>query len=207
MRYSAISATQSNGPLIFIELRSYKKACICNIEIYLCYNNYMQIEPEIKKQPLISIKVRRLILGLFLLVCGLIGGIIYLQANPENVRLGQFDYSLEIVTSMEDHQQGLSGRPNLAPLHGMLFIFSTSGNYGLWMKDMNFALDIIWLDDNQRIVGLAENIRPESYPEIFYADSNSLFVIEINAGEAAQAGLKLGDQIQLSDVIPDQSES
>ena len=122
------------------------------------------------------------------------------QIESRKTQIGDLDYILEVVTNTKDHQKGLSGRINLAPQHGLLFAFPEPGDYGIWMKDMNFAIDIIWLDENQGVIGLAENIQPESYPEIFYADSYSLFIIEINAGEIVETGLKLGDWIQLPPV-------
>ena len=119
-------------------------------------------------------------------------------APNQTDKLSQLDYVLEVVDNSQTRQKGLSGRPNLPPRHGLLFVFQTLGEHGIWMKDMNFAIDIIWLDDNQRIVDLAANIQPDSYPEVFRPQTDSLYVIEINASEAALAGLEIGDYINLT---------
>ena len=41
--------------------------------------------------------------------------------------------------------KGLSGRDNLADDEGMFFVFEKSDIYPFWMKDMKFAIDIIWI--------------------------------------------------------------
>ena len=115
----------------------------------------------------------------------------------QNYVLGGKEYALEIADDADEHQKGLSGRTQLPAGQGMLFIFPISGNYGIWMKDMNFAIDIIWLDTERRIVGLKENAQPASYPEIFYGEDDNLYVIEINAGEIAETGLQIGNQLFL----------
>ena len=131
-----------------------------------------------------------------------LGTLIETQEQPpapnQTDKLGQLDYVLGVVDNSQTRQKGLSGRSNLLPRHGLLFVFQTLGKYGIWMKDMNFAIDIIWLNDNQRIVGLAANIQPDSYPEVFRPQTDSLYVLEINAGEAALAGLEIGDYINLT---------
>ena len=113
-------------------------------------------------------------------------------------KLSQLDYVLEVVDNSQTRQKGLSGRPNLPPHHGLLFVFQTPNKHAIWMKDMNFAIDIIWLDGNQRIVDLAVNIHPDSYPEVFQPQTDSLYVLEINAGEVALAGLEIGDYVNLT---------
>lgn len=117
--------------------------------------------------------------------------------NEGVYKIGRFNYTLEIVSSAEDRQKGLSDRLDLPALQGMLFIFETVDDYGIWMKDMNFALDIIWLNENQRVIGWTENVQPTSYPEVFRAETDSLYVVEINAGEVDRSGLQIGDYIRL----------
>ncbi len=117
------------------------------------------------------------------------------RISDEKYRIGGFDYVLETVSDTAGRQKGLSGRSHLPQQQGMLFVFQSSDDYGIWMKDMNFALDIIWLDSDWRVIGLAENVQPSSYPQSFYAETDSLYVIEISAGEVARAGLRIGDRV------------
>jgi uncharacterized membrane protein (UPF0127 family) len=91
--------------------------------------------------------------------------------------------------------QGLSGKAFLPPNTGMLFEFDRPDTHGIWMKDMLFPVDIIWLSEDKRIVNLISNADPASYPHVYYPPKNSLYVLEVRAGLVKDRGLKLGDEI------------
>lgn len=90
---------------------------------------------------------------------------------------------------------GLSGFPSLADTQAMLFIFENDGMWDFWMKDMNFSLDMIWVDQTKTIVGIEKNVSPDTFPKSFSAGKPSLYVIEVNAGIADKLGIKIGDRI------------
>ena len=119
------------------------------------------------------------------------------EQDQNHTMIGSEKYVLEIVDEADKRQRGLSGRSSLPEGRGMLFIFPAIGNHGIWMKEMNFPIDIIWLDTDARVVGLTKEVQPDSYPDVFYADKDSLYVIEINAGEISKNNIKIGDAINL----------
>ncbi|MBX4216008.1 DUF192 domain-containing protein [Candidatus Parcubacteria bacterium] len=90
--------------------------------------------------------------------------------------------------------QGLSGTPSMPKDAGMLFVFDTPDKYGFWMKDMNFPLDIIWLDELGKVIYMKKDALPSSYPESFGPALPAKYVLEVNAGFAEQHGLMEGDQ-------------
>lgn len=100
---------------------------------------------------------------------------------------------LEVATSSESREQGLSNRLSLPADQGLLFIFPDPKFYGFWMKEMNFAIDIIWLDEDGVVVDITKEALPETYPEVFYPPTPIKYVIEVNAGYAEERGLELGD--------------
>ncbi|MEK7542079.1 MAG: DUF192 domain-containing protein [Patescibacteria group bacterium] len=102
---------------------------------------------------------------------------------------------LEIVRTSEEQVRGLSGRELLAENSGMLFVYENPVMPGFWMKEMNFAIDIIWIDENKKIVGMNENIAPETFPEIFYPPSPVQYVLEINANWTKTHNISIGDEI------------
>jgi len=120
----------------------------------------------------------------------------FVASFPTTAILGQTTVTLEIADSPEERKRGLSYRNNLPESTGLLFVFDRSDKYGFWMKEMHFPIDIIWLDENYRVVHIKENARPESYPGVFKSESPALYVLEVNAGVAAQAGLEIGDIIE-----------
>lgn len=112
------------------------------------------------------------------------------------LKSGGREYQLEIVSTAESQQKGLSDRRNMAESRGMLFVFDPAETQCIWMKDMQFPLDIIWLDATKTVVKVAENVAPSTYPEKYCADSTK-YVIELNAGEAKRADITPGAVLKL----------
>ena len=109
------------------------------------------------------------------------------------IEIGNKIYTVEIARTDTERTKGLSGRNSLATDTGLVFIFDKPDKYGFWMKDMNFPIDIIWFDENWKIVHIEDNLSPQSFPKIFYPKGLSLYVFEINAGEVERAHMKIGD--------------
>ena len=106
--------------------------------------------------------------------------------------------TLEEVVNREDKARGLSGRDYLPIDKGMLFDFGDSGEHCMWMPDMHFSIDMIWLDQSGEVVDIAEDVHPDTYPETFCNETApARYVIEVNAGVAETAAMSPGQQIQL----------
>jgi len=105
------------------------------------------------------------------------------------------EYSLEVALSSEAQRTGLSYRESLADNTGMLFIFNELDNHGIWMKDMNFNLDILWVDENKQIVYLKQAVTPESFPDIFTPNKPAKYVIEMSSGFISNENLQVGDKL------------
>ena len=113
----------------------------------------------------------------------------------KEVMLGNTLFTLEVADTFALHERGLSYRQSLAPQTGMLFVFDTPGMYYFWMKDMNFPIDIIWLDQNKKVVHIEHSLSPSTYPDSFGPETPTQYVIEIPAGEAKQANFVIGDTV------------
>lgn len=101
------------------------------------------------------------------------------------------------VVNPEERQKGLSGVTALPENEGMLFIFEEEGRYGFWMKDTLLSLDIIWINNNQEIVHIERNVRPESYPATYYSPVPARFVVEVNAFFTSTFNINVGDKITI----------
>ncbi len=112
--------------------------------------------------------------------------------------LGGKLFLVEVSDTNVSRSRGLSGHRPLEKDGGMLFIFDKPDLYGFWMKDMKFAIDIIWIDENLKISHIEKSVLPETYPKIFYPETPSLYVLEIKAGESEKMGLKVGEVIEFS---------
>lgn len=102
----------------------------------------------------------------------------------------------EVVRTEREQRRGLSGRPELARGNGMLFAFDRPDRYGFWMRDMHFAIDIVWLGPDWRIVDIAERITPDSYPKVFIPNIAAQYVLEVPAGSVGHYGWKAGDKAE-----------
>lgn len=109
----------------------------------------------------------------------------------------KFKILVYMADNAEKRTKGLGGLSSIPPDYGMFFIFDGSDYISIWMKDMLFPIDIIWIDENNKIVRIEKNISPETYPKIFTAPVKARFVLELNAGMAATYGLKAGEAIFL----------
>ncbi|TSC82767.1 MAG: DUF192 family protein [Parcubacteria group bacterium Gr01-1014_20] len=118
------------------------------------------------------------------------------------VRINDQTFSVDVADTMMSRSQGLSGREKLEDSEGMFFVFDSPGNHGFWMKDMKFAIDIIWIK-GERIVGFQENAKPEPEKSVFglktyYPPEAVDRVLEVNAGTVAKYGFKVGDSVYLN---------
>lgn len=90
---------------------------------------------------------------------------------------------------------GLGNRTGLPADTGMLFVFQSDSEEAFWMKDMHFSIDMIWISASGRIVYMAQNVSPDTYPENFVPTSPARYVLEVPANYAAQHGWKTGDSV------------
>jgi hypothetical protein len=105
-------------------------------------------------------------------------------------------YLLEASTTAEQ-EQGLSDVPSLASDTGMLFVFPSPGPYGFWMKDMDFSLDMVWLDQDFEIVHIESGLSPGTYPNVYYPGSPAQYVVEVASGTAQKFGLQAGQTMEI----------
>lgn len=105
-------------------------------------------------------------------------------------------YTMQVARTALARERGLS-KTNRIPHDGMIFLFPKPGIYSFWMKDMNYPIDIIWIDKNFQIIEIKENIYPGTYPQVFTPQKESLYVLETQAGFVEEHNIKINDTIKL----------
>lgn len=145
--------------------------------------------------------------GLFVLALVIIAliaiGIALLVGRPststKTITLGQGasaqSYALERVTSADALERGLSGRAGLGANSGMLFDYGSANQRCIWMKDMKFNIDVIWLNTEGRIVSAVAKMTPSSYPQTYCAQASQ--VIELPEGTIKAQGLRPGQTLDI----------
>jgi len=109
-------------------------------------------------------------------------------------------FTSEVARAQAEREKGLMFRQSLALDGAMLFVFPDIGFHNFWMKNCLIPLDIIWLDENYKIVALVPNNQP--CPQTGECPSidpgvTAKYVLEINAGLARKIGLSQGSYFTL----------
>jgi len=113
------------------------------------------------------------------------------------VTINNHAWIVKVAITSEEKEIGLSRTTSLAPNTGMIFPFLTKELHQFWMKNMNFPLDFIWMDE-RTVVEVTPNVQPCSTGtpcEPFRPTKPSTKVLEIPAGEAQKYDIKAGDVV------------
>jgi uncharacterized membrane protein (UPF0127 family) len=113
--------------------------------------------------------------------------------NDVQVRLGGKEFKAEKSATEASREQGLSGRACIGGDQAMLFAFDKPDRYCFWMKNMNFPIDMVWLDAQKRVTNLVPDAQPSSYPTSFCPNEESQYVLELRAGSLRHLEVTLGD--------------
>jgi len=109
------------------------------------------------------------------------------------IRVGNSFFSVFFATTVTQRARGLSGIKSLTPAQGLLMVFNAEDKWGIWMKDMNFPIDIVWFTTDGTIFYIKENISPQTFPEVFAPPASARYVLELSAGAVKNSNLKIGD--------------
>ncbi len=108
---------------------------------------------------------------------------------------GSHKLSVEIMTTPDQLERGLMFRKYMPEDRGMLFDFKVEAPIMMWMKNTYISLDMIFINKDGVVTGVAENAEPLS-EAIIPSNGPIQAVLEINAGVAAKLGVKKGDTIR-----------
>ncbi len=161
-----------------------------------------------------------------LLFALIIGGTFFVQISTLSDSLGQFGKEDKLLSNLssqantgastsldityaktpEERYTGLSDRSNLPADQGLMLVYDMSERHGIVMREMNFSIDIIWLDKTGTIVDIKPNAKPSSYTSrsdktVFRPDANARYVLEVAAGTAQKYDWSIDDS--LKQYLPD----
>ncbi len=108
---------------------------------------------------------------------------------------------VEIANTPDTRELGLMYRTHLDQDAGMLFIFPTPDAAQFWMKNTVIPLDMLFADPRGKVVGIVANAQPYSQA-LLGGFPSTLYVLEVNAGYAAQHHIMVGDRLEFHGVSP-----
>ena len=126
-----------------------------------------------------------------------------MDGNTFTLRVGKGSrttFQVETVVSDKARQKGLSGRAPLESGTGMLFVFDSLSKQSMWMIDMKFPLDIVWLDEQMTIVHCtysADPCKSRSDCPSYSSKYRVKYAIEMKAGDSEQYGFTVGKQLSI----------
>ena len=116
---------------------------------------------------------------------------IKLVSNEKEIEL-----KVEIADEPHEHNEGLMGREKLKEDHGMLFVFEKSQRVSFWMKNTYIDLDIVFMDENKKVVGSIENMKAHDLTSRSINKPYN-YAIEMNAGSIKNLNIKVNDIVNI----------
>ena len=145
--------------------------------------------------------MRRIVL-LPLLACAMSG---CAGASQPWVEIAGQRYAVELADDDAERARGLMFRDAMADDRGMLFIHDAQEPQAYWMKNTRIALDILYFDNDRKLVSQQRDVPPcslgdacPSYP----SNAPARYVLELNAGQAEKLKLQDGATLTFGPGIP-----
>ncbi len=120
-------------------------------------------------------------------------------ADGPTVELKGRTYTVEIADELHEQARGLMFRRELAPDHGMLFVYEAAERQAYWMRNCHIPLDIMYFDAAGRFINAHYNAPPcnaaqcPSYP----SSAPAKYVLELGGGVGKALGIEPGDALTL----------
>ena len=120
-------------------------------------------------------------------------------SSEPSVELGGKTFRVEIAETQEKQALGLMFRDSMPRDEGMIFIFPNEAPRSFWMKNTRIPLDIMYFDKDLKLVSISADTPPcrvsrcPSYP----SSKPAMYVLELNAGMAAELGVGPGDLLEI----------
>lgn len=108
-------------------------------------------------------------------------------------------YKVEIASLSWQRQKGLMFRTSMSQDRGMLFLFASEEQQSFWMKHTSLPLDMIFIRDNLKILGVVHDAKPFDESS-HYVLGTSRYVLEVNGGQAKKWGIGKNDEVEFVNI-------
>jgi uncharacterized membrane protein (UPF0127 family) len=148
--------------------------------------------------------LRRPVIGM-VMALALIAGVIWIRSDNRPLSTIVLEtprtvIRVEVANTPGTRSAGLSRREALGDVDGLLLKWEAPGRHPIWMADMRFPLDLIWLAADGRVLAILDNVPPcSARPCPLYepqGTSNSIAVLELPASAARVRGIVVGTRVR-----------
>ena len=133
-------------------------------------------------------------------IAAVIIGVVGLTTMPSEIKLESVEFpmgtikvddvALQVMIADTEPRRvrGLMFEDQLPYDQGMIFVFEKSGLYSLWMLNMQFSLDMIWFDQDGKVVHIEKDVPPcKTALEIttcqsIIPDAEAVYILEVTSG-------------------------
>jgi uncharacterized membrane protein (UPF0127 family) len=134
-------------------------------------------------------------------IAAVIVGIAGIMSLPSDVKLESVEFprgivkidgvvlEVQIADTDPRRARGLMFQEQLPLDEGMLLVFDDANKRSIWMLNMQFPLDVIWIDNNSKVVFIEKNIPPcktaletVTCPSYKGGSKDAKYVLEVTAG-------------------------
>lgn len=122
------------------------------------------------------------------------GKLTLFRAETDSV-LGKLN--IEIADNEYETETGLMYREGMDDNQGMLFVFPDQAMHSFYMKNTEFALDLIFIKSDMSVASFQVNAQPLSETSLS-SKAPVQYVLEVNAGLIEKWSLQIGDKIAFS---------
>ena len=121
------------------------------------------------------------------------------------LRLGDGVFNTRLALNNDNREKGLSGVEKLNSDQALLMAYPSDGEWGIWMKDMLFPIDIVWLDNDKRVIYIVKNVSPDEGVSITRKpNAPAKYVVELPAGTVDNKSISVNKvaifQLNLDDI-------
>ncbi len=117
----------------------------------------------------------------------------------QDVYGGKHRVEVELATTADARTRGLMWRRELADGQGMLFVFPDARVQSFWMRNTLIPLDMLFLDAEQRIVGIIERAEPRTLSPRSVGKPGP-YVLEVPGGWCQKVGIRPGSRVEFEGV-------
>ena len=104
------------------------------------------------------------------------------------IKVDDVALQVQIADTEPRRARGLMFQDQLPYDQGMIFVFELSGFHSIWMLNMQFPLDMIWFDQDGKVVHIEKDVPPcKTVVEItacqsIVPDDEAVYVLEVTSG-------------------------
>jgi uncharacterized membrane protein (UPF0127 family) len=148
-------------------------------------------------------------------IAAVIIGVVGLMSIPSESKLESVEFprgtimiddvplEVQIADTEPRRVRGLMFQDQLPYDQGMIFVFDKPGLYSLWMLNMQFPLDMMWFDEEGKIVHIEKDVPPCKTPleiascQSIVPEGQAVYVLEVTSGFVTQNNVTMDSILRI----------